>query len=351
MPDIQPNDLLPYIVDTFSFSGLKGLILVAIIAFSMSTSDSKINASAVLFTHDIYGLYTKSTEYNILVARWFSLILGVGSIILSLIKTDLLDMIIFANSFYSPLIGPVFFLTILGFRSSTKSVLIGMSAGFVITILWRFLPANFFQISQNIIGILIAMLCNTVFLIGSHYLLRQPGGWVGIKDNAYLENKKNKPSLKLKLFCWFKEFSFIGYCRKIAPINDLTYTFLGIYFIVCTITTMYSTQSELLGYNGQLMRVIYPLMLVTSTVMAMYPIWPLSVATSIKKRIIHIWYPISIFYMLILFSCFFVLVSKFAMLQVLLFAINLMMASLLIGWQLTLPAIIIGFYLTTHCEF
>ena len=52
--------------------------------------------------------------------------------------------------------------------------------------------------------------------------------------------------------------------------------------------------------------------------------------------------------MLILFSCFFVLVSKFAMLQVLLFAINLMIASLLLGWRVTLPAIIIGFYLNAQ---
>ncbi len=347
-PDVQANNLLPYIVDTFSFTGLKGLILVAIIAFAMSTADSKINASAVLFTHDIYNLFAKDSKNNLFIARLFSFVLGTGAIVLSLIKTDLFDIIVFANSFYSPLIGPIFFLTILGFRSSSKSVLIGMLMGAIITILWKFLPSNFLPISQNVVVILVAMLCNTIFLIGSHYLLRQPGGWVGIKDKAYLESKKNKQGITSKLSDWYKEFSIIEYCRKISPINDLTYTFLGIYFIVCTITTMYSTQSELLGYNGQLMRVIYPLMLVTGTVMAMYPIWPLSVATSIKKKIIHIWYPISIFYMLILFSCFFVLVSKFAMLQILLFAINLMMASLLIGWQLTLPAIIIGFYLSAQ---
>ena len=36
------------------------------------------------------------------------------------------------------------------------------------------------------------------------------------------------------------------------------------------------------------------------------------------------------------------------MLQVLLFATNLMIASLLLGWRLTLPAIIIGFYLSAQ---
>ena len=58
-PDVQANNLLPYIVDKYSFIDLKGLILVAIIAFAKHTEDSKINASAVLFTHDIYSLFCK----------------------------------------------------------------------------------------------------------------------------------------------------------------------------------------------------------------------------------------------------------------------------------------------------
>ena len=38
-PNIDVNSLLPYIVNTYSFTGLKGLIIVAIIAFAMSTAD------------------------------------------------------------------------------------------------------------------------------------------------------------------------------------------------------------------------------------------------------------------------------------------------------------------------
>ena len=141
-----------------------------------------------------------------------------------------------------------------------------------------------------------------------------------------------------------KSFSIRNLCQKVAPPSEITYTMLGIYFVICTITTMYSTQVELLGANAQLMKIIYPSMLLTGTTMAMYQIWPLSIADNIKKAIIETWYPIAIFYMLILFSCFFVIVSKFAMLQVALFIINLMIASLLLGWRLALPSIIIGFY-------
>ena len=286
-PNIPSDQLLGYIVDNYSYIGLKGLIIVAVIAFAMSTADSRINAASVLFTNDLYKVLMKNTK-EIFVSRFFSLILGAGSIIFALIETDILGVLIFANSFYYPIVTPPFLLTIFGFRSSGRSVLIGMCAGLAVTIILKIFPVEFFTLSQKMFGVLVAMLCNVIFLLGNHYLFNQPGGWVGIKDNTYLENKKNKPSLVLRLFNWFKEFSFMGYCQKIAPVNDLTYTFLGIYFVVCTITTMYSTQVELLGSNSQLMKIIYPLMLVTGTVMAMYPIWPLSVATKIKKIIIHV---------------------------------------------------------------
>ncbi len=36
------------------------------------------------------------------------------------------------------------------------------------------------------------MLANLVFLIGSHYLFKEPGGWVGIKDGGIFEIVKKE---------------------------------------------------------------------------------------------------------------------------------------------------------------
>jgi signal transduction histidine kinase len=221
-----------------------------------------------------------------------------------------------------------------------------MMVGLIITVAWKFLPAGFLPVSQNIIGVLFAMFCNTVFLLASHYILRQPGGWVGIKDRVYLDEQKihkqqNRAEFVEKLW----NFSPRKLFQKLAPRSELTYVALGAYFVVYTITTMYTTQIELLGSNAELMKIVYPSMLVSGTMMMMYPIWPLSIATSIKRAIIETWYPIAVFYMLILFSYFFVLVSKFAMLQVALFVANMMVAALLLGWRVAVPAIATGFYL------
>ncbi|HJK86405.1 MAG TPA: hypothetical protein QKA08_01365, partial [Candidatus Megaira endosymbiont of Nemacystus decipiens] len=346
-PNLQADQILIYIVDTFTFTGLKGFVLVAIIAFAMSTADSRINASSVLFTHDIYGVIQKHNKNEILISRIASCILGIITVSLSLIETDLLNTIIFANSFYHPLIIPPFFLTLFGFRSSSKSVLVGMCAGLLATTLWKFLPVQYSSTAWKVIGLLWAILCNAIFLIGSHYILKQPGGWVQTNNKSYFD-KKSAEKQNEKVCCYkkIKEFSILNFCRRVAPRDDITYTTLGVYFIICTIATMYSTQVELLGPNAQLIQIIYPLMLITGTVMAMYPLWPLSILTSIKRRLIEMWYPAAIFYMLIFFSSFFVLVSKFTTLQVLLFGVNILIASLLLGWRLALSFILIGFYLS-----
>ncbi len=355
-PSIGADNLLGYIIDHYSYSGLKGLIIVAIIAFAMSTADSRINTASVLFTNDICKVFRIKWNSEIFVSRVFAFALGIGSILLSLFETDLLGIIVFANSFYYPIVTPPFLMTVFGFRSSAKSVLIGIAAGFIVNILWRsgiavtpiwkLLPQSLASVSKDMVGVLLAMCTNTVCLIASHYLLNQKGGWVGVKDTTYMDEQRIiKQQRKEAFFNSITNFNVGEFLKKIAPVNDLTYTMLGIYFIICTFTTMYSTQVELLKDNSRMVLVIYQTMMVTGAVLAMYPIWPLSIKQQVRERIVRIIWPISAFYMLIFFSTFFVMVSNFALLQVAVFVINLMLAALFFGWRLGIFAISTGFYL------
>ncbi len=41
-------------------------------------------------------------------------------------------------------------------------------------------------------SIISGVIANFIFLIGSHYLLKQPGGWVGIKDDKFLKELRIK---------------------------------------------------------------------------------------------------------------------------------------------------------------
>jgi hypothetical protein len=345
-PELEPGSLLPYIVANYSYPGLKGLIMVAIIAFAMSSADSRINAVTVLFTNDICKLIKPDIKNEIIIARTFAIVLGMGALALSLYETDLFQVIIFTGSFYFPVVAPTLFLTIFGFRSSSTSVLVAMVVGFMIPLVWKLLPVKNHDVVHDIVGLLISMLCSALALIGTHYMLGQKGGWVGIKDKQSLEEDRSAGTRRIfELKQAIKNFTVDGFLRRIAPNNDLVYLTLGIYFIFYTITTMYLTQHNLLGQHGKMMLTIYQTMMISGTIMAMYQVWPLSVKTSTKEAIIRTWYPVAIYYMLTFFSAFFVMLSDFNHVQSALFTLNLILVSILLGWRLALAMIVTGAYL------
>jgi len=70
-------------------------------------------------------------------------------------------------------------LTIFGFRSSGRATIIGMIAGISAVIV-----LNRFFAHLGLDAIVPGMIANLLFLMGSHYILQEKGGWVGIKKRA-----------------------------------------------------------------------------------------------------------------------------------------------------------------------
>lgn len=67
-------------------------------------------------------------------------------------------------------------LAIFGFRSRERPVLIGMAGGALSVFVWR----KWFSYT-GMDSLVPGILCALVFFMGSHYILREEGGWVGIK--------------------------------------------------------------------------------------------------------------------------------------------------------------------------
>lgn len=336
-PSLQADQVINYIADNYTFTGLKGLVLIGIAAMAMSTADSRINATSVLFANDI-GKVLNIKVNELVLSRLFALALGIFAIYVSLSKSDLLKMVMSSLGFYMAVVNVPLLLAIFGFRSTKKPVLIAMITGLSVVLI-----GNFFEINANII--IIGMLFNLITFIGSHYLLKQPSGWVGIKDREYLDYEKKIRKKKIAAFLnsiW--NFNLIKSCKNSAPKNELGYMVFGIYLILYSFTTMYSTQTTLLKEEGGIILTIYQIMMVTGVVTAMYPIWP----PRIKYEIImQLAWNVIIFYMLIFFSSFFVMVSNFGQLQFAVFVLNILIVTILTGWKLGISMVMVGFYLSS----
>ena len=65
------------------------------------------------------------------------MLIGLVSILFAMRQGSFMELFIWASMFYMPVVSVPFILAILGFRSSTKAVLIGMGAGFFVAMVWE----------------------------------------------------------------------------------------------------------------------------------------------------------------------------------------------------------------------
>lgn len=189
---LDSNNVVMHIIDNYSFVGLKGITLIGIMAMIMSTADSWINTSSVIFSHDLCKPLGIEARNELFVSRIFSIFIGICAVFLALSATSLLKLLLLSANFYKPIITVPLILAILGFRSSTKAVLIGMISVGGSAFVWK----TFITPKTGVDSVVPAMAMNLVAFIGSHYLLKQSGGW--INRNEDLERKEIRRKKKVE---------------------------------------------------------------------------------------------------------------------------------------------------------
>jgi len=253
-----------------------------------------------------------------------------------------MQLLIGTSSFYMPIVTVPFIMALLGFRSTEKSVLIGMFAGFLTVILWDYVFSKPFF---NLDSLIPAMISNLVSLVSSHYLLKQNGGWVGIKDKSALEFLQRQRARKIREFVSnVKQLRLLKIFKINTPNNEVTYMYLGLFCIISTYVTMHTIPKETQILYHNLLNLIITSVLFSSTLLISYPIWPVPLK---RSNVIAIVWNLMLFYALICAGLLLVIISKFAQLQVMIFMINLIMISILVRWQWALFLIVTGICLTT----
>jgi Na+/proline symporter len=139
-PNIPVENLVKDHIFSTAITGYKGLLLVGITAMIMSTADSYINCSSVLFTHDFFKALNIKLSNELLSARFISFFIGISGIVLAFKESSLFHLAIFTASFFIPIVSVPFLMAILGYKTPyEKAVLYGMAAGFMVVLLWNYL--------------------------------------------------------------------------------------------------------------------------------------------------------------------------------------------------------------------
>lgn len=187
-PNLQESQLFPTLINSFEIDGVKAILIIGIISMAMSTADSFLNISAVLIANDTYA-YKQSSVKKLSIARKWSFIIGISAIILTFFKNDLLSLLLFANSFYIPIVTVPLLALIFNFKLTERCVIFSMATSFIFVCVCHFIIHVSFE------PIMPAMLLNAVVLFTSHYIIEK---WellsrFGITSNLY---KMRKPIKK-----------------------------------------------------------------------------------------------------------------------------------------------------------
>jgi len=340
-PDIEPSDVVKHVLFNYSHIGLKGLTLAGIMAMVMSTADSYVNSTSILIVHDFCKpLGLKFIKDELFFSRVVSLLIGFFAIFIALYSSgNLMQILIASNTYYIPIVTVPFILAVLGFRSSSKSVLIGMSASFIIIVACQLFVKN-----QFLMPIIPGIVANLIFLIGSHYFLKQPGGWVGIKDNTALNQVKYERKIKIRNFRRaLVNFNLLSFFRRNGLHSEAGYVCFGLFCIISAFSTIHTLPKEVQVHYQGMINFIYPSVLFMSTVLISYPLWLVNWK---DKNIISIFWNIAVFYILICGGFLLVIMSNFAHFQLMAFMVNLIVIAVLIRWQWALFMMIIGLFIT-----
>ena len=168
---LEPDNLVHYIINNYAHVGLKGFILVGLGAMCMSNADANLNSSSVILTHDFLTPLGIRFKNELILSKVIALTIGMVALFLASLDYDLLSLVFMTQSYN--LVAIPFMLAILGFRTTEKAVLIGIAAHFICVPIWR----QFFMDTTGVDSLVPGWFTNAIFCIGSHYLLKQPGGW------------------------------------------------------------------------------------------------------------------------------------------------------------------------------
>lgn len=336
--EFDPEKLVLHILDDYSFVGLRGLIIAGIAAMVMGSADSYIHSAAVQFANDLPSFSSKplSDHEKLMRSRVFAVFMGILGFIIPLSQKSLLDLALLVTNFYIPIVTVPLTLAILGFRSTSRSVLVGMAVGFAVSTYWYL----FYTAETGIDSAAPGMVANLIAMMAYHYLTNQQGGWINKYDDTMLNTIRiTRKHHYLKLIQAFKSFSLTKFVNDEVPSISAPYIQFGFFSIVSIFANMYALPHSLKLLYSEVLDPLYNLALMIAGIFLLYPLW----GERFQKWAIRgILWNISIFLILVCFGGLLLVVSHFAQFASIILTIDLIVVCMLTRWQIALPMVFLG---------
>lgn len=175
-PETASQNVFPYFVNQILPTGLRGFAIAGMLAVIMSTADSFLNAGRVCLVNDVLQpvlSYSLSANKQLKASGYSTLFIGLGSVFAALTHRNIMEVILIFCNFWMPVVTVPLYLTLWGFKGTSRGFIAASLSGLVTAVGWMFVNRSF-----GFEGLIPAMLVNLiVFIVISK-----------------LDSKKNQPS-------------------------------------------------------------------------------------------------------------------------------------------------------------
>jgi Na+/proline symporter len=285
--------MLTYMIKVYNIPGLRIFIALAIMCMVLSTADSYLNATSVVFV-DAFSGPAVAHDKQLLCVRIVNICLGLAALLI--VFTTHFDDRKFIYAYGNAIMQVPLLLMLLGFRTTQRAALSGMGAGCLAILTFLIVP-SLRQAHGNHIA-LSGIFANLLTLLSFHYLLGEPGGWVGVKEKApLLQQRRLRTHRWMRLKEQWAVFSLYRYLEKQLPEGKGLYFILAVYGLVTNLIAYFTlSQPELITSHHSLMVPLF-LGLVICSLMATYGGWPRFIQ---PRKLAAYGYPLAVGYLFFL---------------------------------------------------
>jgi solute:Na+ symporter, SSS family len=143
-PDVDSQQALPLVVQKLNNPVIGGLIIAALLSAVMSSADSALNSATAIFVKDLFehqlGWTKKGDKYLLKLARICTAVLGIASMLVAILWSDIIGLLLFTYHIWAPaIILPVLVGVVMKERSMqyAQTIFITMIISIISTFIFR----------------------------------------------------------------------------------------------------------------------------------------------------------------------------------------------------------------------
>jgi SSS family solute:Na+ symporter len=155
-PSLDSNLALPHVVVTVMPPVLKGLVIAAVISIVMSSADSFLNSASIAFINDIVLPLRRDPlppRLSLMLAKLVTLTVGLLSVLFAISIESILDILIYAYTYWAPIVLVPLIAAIYGYRKGVPAFVAGAIAGLVAGTVWDNGLGKPWQIEGLVVGV------------------------------------------------------------------------------------------------------------------------------------------------------------------------------------------------------